>query len=170
LNIHNFMSFSGLAVLVIASATNVRASDREKLGRSSYEASAAIPNIEGLESYQLTNLKRIYFACGKSDASQELKTSLRNLVNIVGEGSIIELRGFADSAGSLEKNIALSTARAEGIAKFLIDIGIPSRRIRVIGLGAVDADGPALNPEHQRVDLRVFVAVTELAEPPTHNR
>ena len=151
-------------MLVIGGA-NTQASDLKR----GYREMAS----DALENYRLTSLNRIYFTSGKSDTSREEKTALGKLVNTVGAGSIIELRGYADGTGSTEKNFALSTARAEAVAKVLIGSGIPSDRVRVIGLGAVDADGPALNPEHQRVDLRVFVAPTDAVtatEASAHNR
>jgi outer membrane protein OmpA-like peptidoglycan-associated protein len=154
----------GLAMLVIGGA-NIQASDVKR-------AYGETPS-DDLESYRLTSVNRIYFTCGKSGASRDDKASLSKLVNTVGTVPIIELRGYADGAGSTEKNVVLSTARAEAVAKILIDSGIPSQRVRVIGLGAVDPDGPALNPDHQRVDLRVFVAPTDavtVTEPSAHNR
>jgi outer membrane protein OmpA-like peptidoglycan-associated protein len=154
----------GFAMLVVGGA-NIQASDVKR-------AYGETPS-DDLESYRLTTLNRIYFTCGKSDASRKEKAPLSKLVNTVGTASIIELRGYADGAGSTEKNVALGTARAEAVAKLLVDSGIPSQGVRVIGLGAVDPDGPALNPEHQRVDLRVFVAPTDavtVREPLAHNR
>jgi flagellar motor protein MotB len=53
--------------------------------------------------------------------------------------------------------MALSTERAQVIQTFLIERGVPTDRILVLGIGAVDPAGPALNPDHQRVDIRVFV-------------
>jgi outer membrane protein OmpA-like peptidoglycan-associated protein len=147
----SLVRWSGFAMLVIGGA-NIQASDLKR----GYRETAS----DALEDYQLTTLKRINFTCGKSIASRDEKASLSKLVNTVGTTSIIELRGYADGAGSTEKNLALSTARAEAVAKILIASGISSDRVRVIGLGAVEVNGPALNPEHQRVDLRVFVAPT----------
>ena len=56
-----------------------------------------------------------------------------------------------------ERIYLLSGIRAEVVANFLTGIGIPPERIRVLALGAIDPDGRAGNPKHQRVDVRVFV-------------
>jgi outer membrane protein OmpA-like peptidoglycan-associated protein len=156
--------WSGFAMLVIGGA-NIQASDLKR----GYRETAS----DALEDYSLASLRRIYFTFGRSDTSREEKTALGKLVNTMGAGSIIEVRGYADGAGSTEKNLALSTVRAEAVAKVLVGSGVPSQRVLVIGLGAVDPNGPALDPEHQRVDLRVFVASTDAInaiEPSAHNR
>jgi len=70
---------------------------------------------------------------------------------------VIELRGYADGTGSVEQDLALSTKRVLAIAPAPTENGIPSQRIRVAGLGEVDDTGPRDNPEHQRVDIRIFV-------------
>lgn len=158
------LRWSGFAILAVSTA-NIQASEVKR----AYRETAA----DALEDYNLASLNRIYFAYGKSGASREEKIALGKVVNTMGAGSIIELRGYADGAGSPEKNLALSTARAEAIAKLLIASGVPSERILVMGLGAVDPNGPALDPEHQRVDLRVFVAPTDVVtttEASAHNR
>ena len=51
----------------------------------------------------------------------------------------------------------MSGIRAEVVARFLAGIGIPTERIRVVALGAIDPDGKAGDAKHQRVDVRVFV-------------
>jgi hypothetical protein len=74
--------------------------------------------------------------------------------------AVIELRGYADGAGSTEQNVALSSERADVIQRLLIERGVAADRIVAFGLGAVDPAGPALNPDHQRVDIRVFLQAT----------
>lgn len=50
----------------------------------------------------------------------------------------IEIRGYTDTLGSLSKNLPLTQMRAEAVRQYLISKGIESRRIRAVGLGAID--------------------------------
>lgn len=162
-NVPKYRKLNGLVVLVMAGISSVQAYGRENSARIYRETGPALSNAEALENYTLASLNRIYFATGKCDLSRDEKTSLGNLVKRLGltSQSVVELRGYADGAGSPQQNLALSMARAEAIARFLRKSGVPSPRVRVIGLGEIDPDGPALQPEHQRVDLRVFLEPAE---------
>jgi len=158
-----YRQLNAFAVLVIAGISSIQASGRANSVRAYRETGPAVSSAEVLENYTLASLNRIYFVAGKCDLSREEKTSLGTLVKqfALSSQSVIELRGYADGAGSPEQNLALSMARAEAIARVLRKSGVRSTRVRVLGLGEVDPDAPALQPEHQRVDLRVF---TEPAE------
>jgi outer membrane protein OmpA-like peptidoglycan-associated protein len=111
---------------------------------------------EDLETYALMDLKPVYFI-GRATCSAQAKSLLSTHARQWPTRSIIEVRGYADDAGSAAENLLLSGIRAEAVAKVLTGIGIPSERIRVLALGAIDPDGRAGDPKHQRVDVRVFL-------------
>jgi outer membrane protein OmpA-like peptidoglycan-associated protein len=121
------------------------------------------PSVEALENYRLLSRNCAHFAVGKVELSPEERASLTALSNRLGQTkqAVIELRGYADGAGSTEQNLALSTERAQMIQRLLIELGIPRGRILVLGLGAVDSAGPTLIPDHQRVDIRVFLQAAD---------
>jgi hypothetical protein len=73
---------------------------------------------------------------------------------------VLEVRGYADGA-SVAQNLAASAKRAMAVARFLTDQGVPPEQILILGLGEVDPTGPALDPEHQRADIRIFEPFTE---------
>jgi outer membrane protein OmpA-like peptidoglycan-associated protein len=117
-------------------------------------------SAEDLENYELIDLKPVYFI-GRSTWSAQAKGSLSAHAKQWPAHSIIEVRGYADDAGSAGENLLLSGIRAEIVARFLTGLGVAPERIRVLALGAIDPDGRSGDPKHQRVDVRIF------AEPPT---
>jgi outer membrane protein OmpA-like peptidoglycan-associated protein len=143
-----------LAVLVLAGFVAVQAA--EPKNRVPRETFGSAVNVEALEDYTLIDLKPIYFI-GKTTFSAQARAALGTLAKQWPKESVIEIRGYADGAGSPEQDLWLSKVRAEIIAEFLSTTGISPERIRVVGLGEIDSNGPALKPEHQRVDVRVFV-------------
>jgi outer membrane protein OmpA-like peptidoglycan-associated protein len=154
------ISFRTISVLGVA----ILASMGSALGGSSVTPAdqVARPSVASLENYTLLSRDSAHFALGKADLSPEGRASLGSLANRLSRTlqAVIELRGYADGAGSTEQNVALSTERAQVIQRFLIERGVPTDRILVLGLGAVDPASQALNPDHQRVDIRVFLQAT----------
>jgi outer membrane protein OmpA-like peptidoglycan-associated protein len=152
-----------LGVAFIASvALTATSLEAEGLRHQTINASAS---VEALENYRLVKLKRVYFAPGKAHLSSEDEISLGQLVSRFRRTNqfVIELRGYADGAGSTDQDLALSTKRAEAIAQYLTANGIFLQRIRIVGLGEIDETGPKDNPGHQRVDIRIFMNPTTTA-------
>jgi outer membrane protein OmpA-like peptidoglycan-associated protein len=103
-------------------------------------------------------LKSAHFGPGNADLKLDEIAALDNFARRFcgASESIIELRGYAEGAGSAAQDLALSTERAKAVARFLTDRGVPQERILIIGLGEVDPESHRYNPEHQRVDIRIF--------------
>jgi outer membrane protein OmpA-like peptidoglycan-associated protein len=141
-----------LGVLVLASFVNAA----ELKNRAPRETFGTAVNVDALEDSTLIDLRAIHFI-GKTTWSAQDKTTLASMAKQWPKEAVIEIRGYADGAGSRAANQALSAARAGIVAEFLRGNGIPAERILFIGGGAVDPNGPTLRPEHQRVDVRVFV-------------
>jgi len=115
-------------------------------------------NIQALENYQVVALKSVQFTAHDSHLSFNEKAALKALAERFAQSSNIvsEVRGYADGGASVEQNLAASGERATAVARYLAENGVSSERILLIGLGAVDPEGPVLDPEHQRVDIRIF--------------
>jgi OOP family OmpA-OmpF porin len=120
--------------------------------------SVAASRVQSLESYRLLTLTSAHFVAASLDLSADEKTALGDLAKRVchTDETVVELRGYADGAGSTKKDVALSAERARAVERFLIERGVPADRIILLGLGEVDPNGPAFRAEHQRVDVRVF--------------
>jgi outer membrane protein OmpA-like peptidoglycan-associated protein len=150
------LSVFGLGLIASIASLKADRLDAAGPGRQTFDAPAS---SEVLEDYRLVKLKRVYFALGKADLSIEDQISLGQFVRRFCRMNqiVVELRGYADGAGSREHDLALSTQRAEAIARSLTEGGVLSQRIRLVGLGEIDERGPKDNPERQRVDIRIFL-------------
>jgi outer membrane protein OmpA-like peptidoglycan-associated protein len=150
-------SFRTLCVglVVIASAAALQGTASENV--APHERFDNSNSTEALENCRLVSLTRVHFGSANAGLTPGEETTLRHLVERYGRTNrlIIELRGYTDATGSVESNLALSTKRAQAIARFLIENGIPQQRIQLLGLGEIDDSAP--NPEHRRVDVRIFL-------------
>jgi hypothetical protein len=74
----------------------------------------------------------------------------------VRENLLVRITGAADSAtGSVEKNTALATARAEHVAKLFKERGVPEERIEVRSEGGTTTYEPVLANRNCRIELFV---------------
>lgn len=75
-------------------------------------------------------------------------------------GSRIELRGYTDAKGPLERNVKISLSRAEAVKKALVSRGVEKSRIEVKGLGpenpVADNDTVAGRAKNRRIELVVL--------------
>ena len=95
------------------------------------EAPAEEPRPAALE------LGTVYFdydsAALRSDATGTLKKNgdaMRGATD-----AVVTLEGHCDERGSEEYNLALGERRAEAVRKYLVDLGIPGSRLRVVSFG-----------------------------------
>jgi outer membrane protein OmpA-like peptidoglycan-associated protein len=150
-------TFSGFAVVAVVGVATAQATEPEAAVYPGY--SKTLADVQALESYHLVALRRVHFAAGKHDLSLREKASLENFATPFCQTNqwVVELRGYADGARSTEQNANLSAERAKAVARILSEYGIPSQNILPLGLGEIDPGSPAPKPEHQRVDIRIFM-------------
>lgn len=156
---HCFRKLAWAGVLFGICVASLPAAERESVAPVLHGVSAKSAEVRALENDRLASLNRIRFASSSTEVKPDDKAVLDSLAACFGGASesVIELRGYADGAGTSAQNVALSTERAMTIARLLTERGVPSQRILILGVGEVGPNGPPLNPEHQRVDIRVFV-------------
>ena len=94
--------------------------------------------------------------------TQQTNDILNQLAKILKENpNITKLRieGHTDSSGRAQKNQRLSQARAETVAKFLLDSGVEKDRLTAVGLGAtkplVDNDTPEHRAQNRRTEFHI---------------
>ena len=74
-------------------------------------------------------------------------------------GTVV-VEGHTDDVGSDEFNLALSRARAQTVADWLVDVGrLDGSRIQVRGLGERSPAEPNDSDAHRRANRRVVIAV-----------
>lgn len=146
-----------LGMLAVASTSRARA--QENAGPA---AAPAIPkgtlSPESLEFCSVPTLKRVYFGYEQSELSPEGKAALNELASRLPRGtqSVVELRGYTDGAESAQRRAGLSTLRSQEIATYLVAGGIPSDSVLVVTTEEMGDERGSANPEHRRVDIRVF--------------
>ncbi len=93
--------------------------------------------VENIDNYKLMTSDGVLFGFDKAVLTKEGKAKLDALTqNTQGVGRyVIEVQGFTDKTGPRDYNLALSRRRADAVVRYLVDKGVPLRRIHMIGLG-----------------------------------
>lgn len=114
---------------------------------------------------------RISFADGGSELSEEALAELATVRQSpqLAEGGPIELRGHSDAGGSDDANMRASTARAEAVKDWLVEMGVAEDRITIIAFGEQNPVEPNALPDgtpnekgraaNRRVDVTVRLPV-----------
>ena len=105
-------------------------------------------------------LKTVYFEYDRWDLRDEARRALRgnakHLQEYPGWGELT-VAGHCDERGSDEYNVALGDRRAEAVKRYLVDLGIPSSRIRTVSFGesrpAVRGEGEAAWSRNRRAEM-----------------
>ncbi len=122
--------------------------------------------ISSLDDFVVQSTATVNFRTGSAVLSQEAKTTLDQIAqsSMTLKGYVIEITGFADATGSVQKNKALSQRRAQVVIDYLVEThNIPLRRIGTsYGYGENQAvgdnttnDGRAQN---RRVEVKLMVS------------
>lgn len=116
-----------------------------------------------LGDYRLVLSEKIYFDFSKSGLGTKERPKLARVIRRIRatKNYVIEIEGFADSAGDVQSNRKLSRKRADAVVHFLVvEHGVPLRSISELGAGAdfpnADNQTPTARRENRRVDLKVY--------------
>ena len=88
--------------------------------------------ISALDDYEPQSVAAVNFRTGSAVLSTDSKTKLDEIATkaLNAKGYVIEVSGFADTTGSIERNRALSQRRADTVIRYLVENhSIPLRRI-----------------------------------------
>lgn len=122
--------------------------------------------ISALDDYVVQDVTAINFRNNSSVLSRDAKVQLDDLATkaMTAKGYVIEITGYTDSTGSVQKNRVLSQRRADAVVRYLAENHrIPLRRIVTpFGYGEAQAvadnstrDGRAQN---RRVEVKILVS------------
>jgi outer membrane protein OmpA-like peptidoglycan-associated protein len=131
--------------------------------------------ISALDDYVPQSVLAVNFRSGSSVLSPDSKTKLDEIATkaLNAKGYVLEVSGFADANGSVERNRALSQRRADAVIRYLVENhSIPLRRIITpYGFGEsnpiaenTSRDGRAQN---RRVEVKLLVNKGILQQAPT---
>jgi OmpA-OmpF porin, OOP family len=129
-------------------------------------ASNTNERISALDDFDVQDSVAVYFATGSAVLTTEAKRSLDELARkaMTSKGYVIEVAGFADATGSVERNRILSQRRADAVVSYLREnFDIPLRRmITPAGYGEAKsvadnntADGRRQN---RRVEVKILIS------------
>jgi len=139
--------------------------------------SATNDRISSLDDYEPQTAMAVNFRSGSAILSTESKTQLDDIATkaLNAKGYVLEVSGFADTNGSIERNRALSQRRADNVIRYLVENHqIPLRRIVTpYGYGETNPvaentskDGRAQN---RRVEIKLLVNKGLTAPAPSMN-
>ena len=118
-----------------------------------------------LDDYYIWDEVTVYFGNGKVKVDPKYETQLLALAEKAKtiEGYVIEVRGYASSAGSVSTNQKLSEQRAHNVTNILIQKGnVPLTRMLAPGaLGESQQVGNEKNADGQTENRRVVVRVLQ---------
>jgi peptidoglycan-associated lipoprotein len=83
-------------------------------------------------------LAAIYFDYDSAVLREDARSALKKNAEVIrsaSSGNVVTLEGHCDERGSEEYNLALGERRAESARAYLVDLGVPGSRLRVVSFG-----------------------------------
>jgi len=134
------------------------AQSAQQLGRENQGKIGEVQRaVETIENLKVVSSEEVFFDFGKSVLTDEAKAKLDSVAQSVARLSRpqVELEGWADPIGPAEGNLVLSRKRADSVVRYLLEKGIPLRRIHIVGQGEVQREGRVTREE--RTQMRKVV-------------
>ena len=131
--------------------------------------------ISSLDDYVPQNVLAVNFKPGSSMLSVDSKSKLDELATkaLNAKGYVVEVTGFADATGSVERNRVLSQRRADAVIRYLVENhNIPLRRIvQPYGFGeshpVAENSSREGRAQNRRVEVKLLVNKGLTAPAPT---
>ncbi len=86
----------------------------------------------------ISELETVYFDYDKSSIRDDSADALRNNASVIKKNADwgqLAVEGNTDERGSEEYNLALGERRAMAVKRYLVDLGVPSSRLRTVSFG-----------------------------------
>lgn len=123
--------------------------------------------VDGMNKFEMTKSVTVLFPINDSKLSADDKKDLDDFAKQV-EGLqryMIEIQGFTDKTGSAQTNVTLSNARADSVARYLVnEHKVPLHDISMLGSGyalpVADDKTREGRKQNRRVEVRLFVPET----------
>ncbi len=78
----------------------------------------------------------VYFDYDRYEIRQDARTLLKSDADgIMGGRSTVTVEGHTDERGDEEYNLALGERRANAVKKYLVNLGVPSSKLRIVSYG-----------------------------------
>ena len=83
-------------------------------------------------------LKSVYFDYDRSEIRSDARSTLSANAKVIQDHQdwgVVTVEGHCDERGSEEYNLALGDRRANAVKRYLVDLGVPSNRLRTVSFG-----------------------------------
>ncbi len=168
-NMQTYMENKEATDAVIAANRREIDANRERITANQQNiqevASTTAQRFSQLTDWAAKNQINVHFAVGDSTISPDHKREIASFAQdaLKYKGYVIEVRGYADSTGSLAFNQVLSKDRAEAVIAYLLqDCSVPVKNI--VAPGAMSETNPIASnetefgrAENRRVELKLLV-------------
>ena len=97
-------------------------------------------SLDGRNGANVSSLQTVYFDYDAFTIRSDAKPALRDNAQVIRdheEWGVVTIEGHCDERGSEEYNLALGERRANGVKRYLVDLGVPSSRLHTVSFGEV---------------------------------
>ena len=105
----------------------------------------------------ISELETVYFDYDKSAIRDDSATALRSNASVIknnADWGQLTVEGNTDERGSEEYNLALGERRAMAVKNYLVDLGVPSSRLRTVSFGEAKPAVPGHDESAYRYNRR----------------
>lgn len=130
---------------------------------ATFRNATAAPVLTSGNPLEGTNISPVYFGVSERELAAKFKLVLSNLrqIRATTPKAIFRLTGHANEEGSEEACLRQSALRAEALAKFLTDRGIPRMSLQVVAAGELHPLYAPESLEGRKMNRRVEVELVE---------
>lgn len=118
------------------------------------------------ETLKLSLNSEVSFALNKSDIKPAFYPTLDKLAEVLQKynQTVVHVVGFTDSTGSYDYNMALSQRRADSVARYLEQRGVPYSRVRTEGRGENEPRETNSTEAGRQLNRRVEIYIKPIVE------
>ena len=107
-------------------------------------------------------LQPVFYALDSSDVGADMQGTLQKNAEILRQypSWVVTIEGHCDERGTAEYNLALGERRAQAARAYLISLGIPAERIKIVSYGKEFPFDPGTTEEAYAKNRRAHFVVT----------
>ena len=98
----------------------------------------SVSDSSGGQTTSVKMLETVYFDFDRYDIRTDARPALRGNADAIKQNAdwgTVVVEGYCDERGSEEYNLALGERRANGVKQYMVDLGVPSSRLRTVSFG-----------------------------------
>jgi len=148
------LGFAGCASKQAGNADDMSGQDA---GTGSEFDDGSLGQGSSVSTSTLSDLETVYFDFDKSSIRNDSAGVLRNNAGVIKENADwgqITVEGNTDERGSEEYNLALGERRAVAVKRYLVDLGVPTTRLRTVSFGEAKPAVPGHDESAWRYNRR----------------